>query len=752
MTPSLSQQIRESPGVLPELILFMARRVAGPEAASLAPEAQEWITSHLGPDYEWPGNYRELEQCVRNLLIRKDYRPVRARDGTSSDELFQPAYAGKLTASELLTRYCTLVYSQTGSYEETARRLDIDRRTAKAKIDTALLERLRSYETGRYDMRGLTWIRTLPVLLPLLCCGQDAAVTGERKVWHAITVTFSGPATGEDATPNPFRDYRLNVTFSHAASGEQLHRAGLLRRRRPRCRDVRARRATSGACTSRRIAKASGATALRSALAATSPSAWNPAQARRRPSTAHPALSACLAPTRKAPDFRAKGLLQYVGGHYLRHAGSGEYYLKGGADSPENFLAYADFDGTFDTDADSGSYREVGIFLHKYGPHEKDWRPGDPTWKGGKGKGIIGALNYLAGKGMNSVYFLTYNLDGGDGRDTWMWTGPNVSDRFDVSKLAQWDIVFDHMDRLGLMLHVVTQETENDRALGGGPGLNPIRMLYYRELVARFAHHLAVDLEPGRGEQHLGCRSQGHRPLHPGARSLPPPDHRAYPREQGAGVLQRHPGRSLLRGDFHPGLHGPVQPRGHRVAAAFRRGRTEVGHLRRRAEPVHAWRAARRRRPRSRRTAPAGALGQPHGRRRWRRVVLRQQVRRTWTSTARTGARATACGTRPATPWNSSASIFRSGRWNPTTRWPPALRRACWPSPALCTLSTCRREAAPPSTSPAALTPCVGTTRAAGGALLTGSVSSVQGKGPVSLGLPPSDPSQDWAVLVTRRN
>jgi transcriptional regulator with PAS, ATPase and Fis domain len=148
VTPSLSQQIRESPGVLPELILFMARRVAGPEAASLAPEAQEWIMSNLGADYEWPGNYRELEQCVRNLLIRKDYRPVRARDNTSSDELFQPAYAGKLTASELLTRYCTLVYSQTGSYEETARRLDIDRRTAKAKIDTALLERLRSLNLG----------------------------------------------------------------------------------------------------------------------------------------------------------------------------------------------------------------------------------------------------------------------------------------------------------------------------------------------------------------------------------------------------------------------------------------------------------------------------------------------------------------------------------------------------------------------------------------------------------------------------
>jgi hypothetical protein len=200
-----------------------------------------------------------------------------------------------------------------------------------------------------------------------------------------------------------------------------------------------------------------------------------------------------VAPTnKKGQDHRAKGLLRYAGGHHLRFAGSGEYYLKGGADSPENFLACADFDGTFDTDADSASYKGVGSFVHKYEPHVKDWRPGDPTWKSGKGKGILGALNYLAGKGVNGLYFLTYNLDGGDGRDTWMWTKPDVRDRFDVSKLEQWEIVFSHMDRLGIMLHVVTQETENDRRLGGGPGLNPVRRLYYRELCARFSHHLAL--------------------------------------------------------------------------------------------------------------------------------------------------------------------------------------------------------------------------------------------------------------------
>lgn len=41
-------------------------------------------------------------------------------------------------------------------------------------------------------------------------------------------------------------------------------------------------------------------------------------------------------------------------------------------------------------------------------------------------------------------------------------------------------------------MHVVTQETENDHNLGGSAGLNPVRKLYYRELVARFGHHLAL--------------------------------------------------------------------------------------------------------------------------------------------------------------------------------------------------------------------------------------------------------------------
>ncbi len=77
--------------------------------------------------------------------------------------------------------------------------------------------------------------------------------------------------------------------------------------------------------------------------------------------------------------------------------------------------------------------------------------------EGRPGQRLIGALNYLAGKGMNTVYFLTMNV-GGDGREVYPWTSYDERDRFDGSKLAQWEIVFSHMDRLGLQLTGLTQE------------------------------------------------------------------------------------------------------------------------------------------------------------------------------------------------------------------------------------------------------------------------------------------------------
>ncbi len=69
--------------------------------------------------------------------------PAQRSAGTPHQQLASDMVAGSLTADELLSRYCTIVYAQTGSYEAAARQLKLDRRTVKSKIDAALLEQLK---------------------------------------------------------------------------------------------------------------------------------------------------------------------------------------------------------------------------------------------------------------------------------------------------------------------------------------------------------------------------------------------------------------------------------------------------------------------------------------------------------------------------------------------------------------------------------------------------------------------------------
>jgi hypothetical protein len=92
-----------------------------------------------------------LEQCVKNVLIRRNYRPVRTGAEDPLEEFAQDARAGRLSADELLRRYVTIAYSRTGSYEETARQLGLDRRTVKSKVDERLLGALTS--AGRRQRR-----------------------------------------------------------------------------------------------------------------------------------------------------------------------------------------------------------------------------------------------------------------------------------------------------------------------------------------------------------------------------------------------------------------------------------------------------------------------------------------------------------------------------------------------------------------------------------------------------------------------
>jgi hypothetical protein len=345
-------------------------------------------------------------------------------------------------------------------------------------------------------------------LILALVCGsygatQEADICGELKKWHTITITFVGPDTNEDAKPNPFLDYRLNVTFSRG--NKQYVVPGYY------AADGDAAETSADSGNKWRVhfvPDEEGEWSFKASLRTGPDIALN-----SNPETGKTVSffvtngTFTIGPTNKTGrDLRGKGFLKYVGKRYLRFVETGEYFLKGGADSPENFLAYADFDGTYDTAELKRKGEAAGVkFIHRYEPHVYDWKAGDPTWKNGKGKGMIGALNYLASKGMNSVYFIPYNIDGGDGKDVWPWTNPNEKYRFDCSKLDQWEIVFSHMDKLGLMLHIIQQETENDQGLDGGE-LGRQRKLYYRELIARFAHHLA--LVWNLGEENTNTTSQ----------------------------------------------------------------------------------------------------------------------------------------------------------------------------------------------------------------------------------------------------
>jgi DNA-binding NtrC family response regulator len=151
-TPSLAEQMADRPEDLGDLIRIIVKRVTIDEVEELASEAEEWIKQHpvLGSGYAWPGNFRELEQCVWNVLIRKEYHP--ARPSSLDDpihELGQAVMQGNLTADELEQRYYSLLFAQTDSYQETARRLGRNWRTVKSKIDPALVRQLQGEVKGK---------------------------------------------------------------------------------------------------------------------------------------------------------------------------------------------------------------------------------------------------------------------------------------------------------------------------------------------------------------------------------------------------------------------------------------------------------------------------------------------------------------------------------------------------------------------------------------------------------------------------
>ena len=332
-------------------------------------------------------------------------------------------------------------------------------------------------------------------------------LNGELKKWHKITLTFDGPDTGEMASDNPFLHYRLDVTFTHqdqtytvpgfyAADGNAAETGGdsgnkWMVRFSPdkigvweysvlfkKGKNIAVAEDHSGGESAGFIDGATGSFTIEDT-------------------------------DKTGIDNRVKGRLNYIGEPYLRFEETGQYFIKVGVDAPENLLAYTDFDATPD----------VYDLRKTWSPHQKDFAKDarEFLWQGEKGKNLLGAINYLASEELNVFSFLTFNVDGDD-RNVFPYllkvpesdyiAYANVKDhknawetlfhktRFDVSKLEQWERIFDYAERKGMFLHFKTHETETDHLMDQGR-FGSEGKLYYRELIARFGHHLAMNWNLG---------------------------------------------------------------------------------------------------------------------------------------------------------------------------------------------------------------------------------------------------------------
>jgi transcriptional regulator with GAF, ATPase, and Fis domain len=136
--PTLRQRIGESPAELEHLTRVLVARITGAESDELVSSVLESLESNLPRGYPWPGNVRELEQAVRRILLTGRYAAEMPQLAPGEEAaLIEKLRAGELTADELLSRYCAMLYRRLGTYADVAKRTGLDPRTSRKYVEGA---------------------------------------------------------------------------------------------------------------------------------------------------------------------------------------------------------------------------------------------------------------------------------------------------------------------------------------------------------------------------------------------------------------------------------------------------------------------------------------------------------------------------------------------------------------------------------------------------------------------------------------
>ncbi len=353
---------------------------------------------------------------------------------------------------------------------------------------------------GAGSMRALLAAMVFAIAAAIGCTPATAQrITGVAAPYDVVTLSIDGPVMDERSGTNPFSDVRLDLII------QQSSRQWMIPGYFAGCANA----ADSG-CTSGRLWQAHFLPPAQGVYQWRVQFRSGPdivlTERGGTPLAGHNATGSFTVSGAQRDAIRARGVLHYTGDPYYRYSGDGSIFWKFGPDAPENMLAYDDFD-------DTPNYNGL---RKSWAPHLRDYDAADGrgyTWRGGRGHGLLGMMRYVAGTGMNSISALTWNT-GGDDRNvfphllavspdayaamerTEQWRAGVVQDRFDISKLAQWQRSFAYADHLGLHINMKLQETENDRFMDGG-ALGRTRRLYLREMVARFGHYLALTWNMG---------------------------------------------------------------------------------------------------------------------------------------------------------------------------------------------------------------------------------------------------------------
>ena len=133
-TVGLKNILSVNPKEIENSIDYICAKLFGKEGAKeLSSRVVDKLRSVLPKNYSWPGNFRELEQAVRNIIVHDEFVPLRQSGETELD--IREAYMStQVSLSEWNQLYARKAYENAGSYREAARRLDADQRTVKKLV------------------------------------------------------------------------------------------------------------------------------------------------------------------------------------------------------------------------------------------------------------------------------------------------------------------------------------------------------------------------------------------------------------------------------------------------------------------------------------------------------------------------------------------------------------------------------------------------------------------------------------------